>query len=75
MKFKTTSNNLFIKMVFKNKLKNFLKKWLTNKKEFVKLKKLKRANELRKLNSRLIINFNSHELKPTTNQARYSDND
>ena len=23
-------------MVFKNKLKNFLKKWLTNKKEFVK---------------------------------------
>ncbi|MFR9211048.1 MAG: hypothetical protein ACLVKT_12205 [Intestinibacter bartlettii] len=49
MKFKTTSNNLFIKMVFKNKLKNFLKKWLTNKKEFVKLKKLKRARHLKEV--------------------------
>ena len=51
MKFKTTSNNLFIKMVFKNKLKNFLKKWLTNKKEFVKLKKLKRAMSWREVSA------------------------
>ena len=64
------SNKNIIKLVTKELEDNGIKKY-----KFVKLKKLKRANELWKLNSRLIINFNSHELKPTTNQARYSDND